>query len=210
MVVQKQKKVTEDFPKRRAPQTPQTTLKKKIPTKCVPVKDLSANEIGEDCVVEQQPHVDDETSLASFRRALDTSSPENLPGRESQIYEVKQFLLSHLEEKRPGSLYISGAPGTGKTAVVRYVLSEIMKESEASGNKKMEFGQIFINCMCRRSGKEIYELVFEKFKKSSKSGPLKEKVRELIFPKSKSSYMMWVQTHFVMSYELNYTYMLVL
>ncbi|CAL8088046.1 unnamed protein product [Orchesella dallaii] len=181
MVVQK--KLTDNFPKRRV--STRTAEKRKLAKS---VKDLSLNENIQDEDIEEQPKID-ESSLESFRKALDTSSPENLPGREAQIYEVKQFLLSNLEQKRSGSMYISGAPGTGKTAVVRYVLDEIMSKG-AKTKKKLSFYQIVINCMCRRSANDIYEVVMDNLKTSSqKSGSYKERVRERVFSKSKSAKM---------------------
>jgi len=54
---------------------------------------------------------------------LHTALPERIVGRESESEQVNAFLEKHLVGRRPGSLYVSGAPGTGKTAV----LSEIIK-----------------------------------------------------------------------------------
>ena len=57
-------------------------------------------------------------SYQNARQALHTALPESLVGRESKISSVSSFLDEHISKKKPGSLYISGAPGTGKTAVV--------------------------------------------------------------------------------------------
>ena len=57
-------------------------------------------------------------SYQNARQALHTALPESLVGRESEISSVSSFLDEHISKKKPGSLYISGAPGTGKTAVV--------------------------------------------------------------------------------------------
>lgn len=179
-----QRKVTDTFPKRR------------VGAKAVS-KRKKGNELDFDDITSDQKQTElpklDSGSIESFRKALDTSSPSNLPCREAQISEIYDFLTEHLTEKKPGSLYISGAPGTGKTAVVNFVLNKIVEDREAE-NKKAGFHQLFVNCMCKRSATDIYELVLEKLKVKSatrtKSSSLKDKVREKLFTKSKSSYMM--------------------
>ncbi|KAK2561443.1 Cell division control protein 6-like protein [Acropora cervicornis] len=64
------------------------------------------------------------------RRALHSSHPENLLCREDEIAEISSFLQSHLNKGKPGSLYISGAPGTGKTACLRKIMFEMKLESK--------------------------------------------------------------------------------
>lgn len=177
-----QTRITENLPKRRAPSARSTSEKRKAKS----VKDLSLNE-NEDLA--QQPIVDENT-IESIRKAFDTSSPENLPGREAQIMEVYEFLNPRITQKLPGSMYISGAPGTGKTAVVRFTLDRIARERK-SGKKTLGFHQIFVNCMCKRSAKEIYEVIWDTVKTARSSAKsLREKVEDKIFAKSKSASMM--------------------
>ena len=64
-----------------------------------------------------------------MRRALHSSHPDNLLCREKEIAEIRSFLLNHLPKGKPGSLYISGAPGTGKTACLTRIMLE-MKVNE--------------------------------------------------------------------------------
>lgn len=47
-----------------------------------------------------------------------------LKGREQQINELRFFLSSQLKKRKPGSLFITGPPGSGKSATVGVVLSE--------------------------------------------------------------------------------------
>lgn len=46
-------------------------------------------------------------------------------GREEETNTLKNYLQKHLKGSLPGSLYISGAPGTGKTAVITKIISEL-------------------------------------------------------------------------------------
>lgn len=55
--------------------------------------------------------------------------PDKLPFREDQINSIAQVLAPVLHGSRPSNLLLYGKTGTGKTAVVRYVLSRLKKES---------------------------------------------------------------------------------
>lgn len=45
-------------------------------------------------------------------------------GRDHEIAEIRSFLSTHLEKQSAGSLYISGAPGTGKTAAALHIIDD--------------------------------------------------------------------------------------
>jgi origin recognition complex subunit 1 len=52
----------------------------------------------------------------------------SLPQRESEFEDIKSFIVHSIKSKSPGSgLYLSGVPGTGKTATVRRVLKNLRK-----------------------------------------------------------------------------------
>lgn len=56
------------------------------------------------------------------KRVLHAAVPDRLHARERETGVIQQFLREHICGRRPGSLYISGAPGTGKTACLSRVL----------------------------------------------------------------------------------------
>lgn len=58
------------------------------------------------------------------RKALDNTFATDLPGREKEINELRDFIKTHIENKTAGSLYISGPPGTGKTASLNIILQD--------------------------------------------------------------------------------------
>ena len=62
---------------------------------------------------------------STVRKALHSSHPDNLLCREKEIAEIRSFLHNHLPKGKPGSLYISGAPGTGKTACLTEIMIEM-------------------------------------------------------------------------------------
>ena len=39
--------------------------------------------------------------------------------------EIRKFLKGHMLAKTAGSLYMSGAPGTGKTAVLTHIIDDL-------------------------------------------------------------------------------------
>ncbi|KAK6044815.1 hypothetical protein COOONC_17680, partial [Cooperia oncophora] len=59
-------------------------------------------------------------TLEDFRRRLHTSEvPERMPCREEEAAEVEKFIRNAISHKGTSSaMYISGVPGTGKTATV--------------------------------------------------------------------------------------------
>ncbi|MDI9644260.1 MAG: ORC1-type DNA replication protein [Candidatus Verstraetearchaeota archaeon] len=69
--------------------------------------------------------------------------PDDLPHREGQILKLAEILAPSLKGSRPSNIFIYGVPGTGKTAVTKYVL----KKLEAEGRKiGVDLGLAYINC----------------------------------------------------------------
>ena len=76
--------------------------------------------------------------LQAARAALHTGTPA--PGqllcRGEQVAAMEQWLDQHLNTNMPGSMYVSGAPGTGKTATLTHLLETKVTK---------EYKSIFIN-----------------------------------------------------------------
>lgn len=122
-------------------------------------------------------------NFALARKALHTSFPTVLPCRSTEINSVYQFLIHHLTEKKPGSLYISGSPGTGKTAVVHHVLEEIVQALPQGRNSP--FHQIFINCMNLSSPVLVFEHIAAELKlKKARGDDLKERIESRVTSKT--------------------------
>ncbi|NXM82117.1 CDC6 protein, partial [Oenanthe oenanthe] len=62
------------------------------------------------------------TCYQQVKQVLHAAVPDRLQGRERETGILRQFLREHVLGRRPGSLYVSGAPGTGKTACLSRVL----------------------------------------------------------------------------------------
>ncbi|XP_030627918.1 cell division control protein 6 homolog [Chanos chanos] len=95
------------------------------------------------------------TSYQSVKQALHTAVPERLLSREQERDSIVSFLEKHVLPGKAASLYISGAPGTGKTACLNCVLQErkvCLKTVQT----------VVINCMTLRSSHAIFPLLSEK------------------------------------------------
>uniref|UniRef100_A0A8C9QWW9 Cell division control protein n=1 Tax=Scleropages formosus TaxID=113540 RepID=A0A8C9QWW9_SCLFO len=93
-----------------------------------------------------------EAQCQSVKQALHTALPERLLSREQEQASIRSFLLDRVKAGCPGSLYISGAPGTGKTACLSCVLQDM--ENDLQSVQK-----IIINCMTLRSSQAIFPRV---------------------------------------------------
>uniref|UniRef100_A0A3B3C5Z2 Cell division cycle 6 homolog (S. cerevisiae) n=1 Tax=Oryzias melastigma TaxID=30732 RepID=A0A3B3C5Z2_ORYME len=100
-----------------------------------------------------------DSRLQSVKRALHTAIPERLLSREAEQASIRRFLQEKVLQSRPGSLYISGAPGTGKTACLNCVLQEM--KGELSGVQT-----VMVNCMSLRSSHAIFPLLASKLQAS--------------------------------------------
>jgi cell division control protein 6 len=69
---------------------------------------------------------------------LNPSHTTEIVGREREIADIRNFLNEKIDTQSGGSLYVSGGPGTGKTACLTLILKEI-----GLGDS------IFVNCISK-------------------------------------------------------------
>ncbi|KAF1394578.1 hypothetical protein PFLUV_G00002500 [Perca fluviatilis] len=99
----------------------------------------------------------DKSRFLSVKRALHTAVPERLLSRDTERAAIRSFLEEKALQRLPGSLYISGAPGTGKTACLNCVLQD-MKAALAPVQT------VVVNCMSLRSSHAIFPLLADKLR----------------------------------------------
>ncbi|XP_004633781.1 cell division control protein 6 homolog [Octodon degus] len=92
------------------------------------------------------------TCYQQAKLVLNTAVPERLPAREAEMEVIRSFLRGHIRGKRAGSLYLSGAPGTGKTACLSRVLQDLKKDMKG-------FKTIMLNCMALRSAQAVFPAI---------------------------------------------------
>uniref|UniRef100_K7ED41 Cell division control protein n=2 Tax=Ornithorhynchus anatinus TaxID=9258 RepID=K7ED41_ORNAN len=113
------------------------------------------------------------TCYQQAKLALNTAVPDRLPAREKEMEAIGHFLKKHVCGKRAGSLYVSGAPGTGKTACLTRILQDL--KGELSGTKV-----IVLNCMSLRSSQAVFPAIARELFQEGASKPAgRDVVRKL-------------------------------
>lgn len=145
-------------PLRRSPrQSPENSPVKKETVK--EEKDEKENKPAE-VTVSNVPSNNTEDPFNVAKRAFHRSGNFKIVGRIEEKAELTSFWYDHVESGKGASIYISGNPGTGKTALVDELLPELMGNSR---DKKV----LKINCMMLKDPlkafKEIAQAVKLKF-----------------------------------------------
>ncbi|KFP80064.1 Origin recognition complex subunit 1 [Acanthisitta chloris] len=98
--------------------------------------------------------------LEEARLRLHVSAvPESLPCREEEFQDIYNFVESKLIDGTGGCMYISGVPGTGKTATVHEVISCLQKAAENDELPSFQFAEI--NGMKLTDPQQAYVQVLE-------------------------------------------------
>ncbi|XP_055387641.1 origin recognition complex subunit 1 [Condylostylus longicornis] len=100
------------------------------------------------------------SDLQVLRENLHVSTvPECLPCRESEYENIYNFVEHKIVSETGGCMYISGVPGTGKTATVTRVISALKKKSANEEIPKFEF--IEINGMRLTEPRQAYVQIYK-------------------------------------------------
>lgn len=85
----------------------------------------------------------EKNELEMIRERLHVSAvPDSLPCRESEFEQIYSFIEDKLSDECGGCIYISGVPGTGKTATVTQVVRKLEKDSKKNAVPKFDFVEI--------------------------------------------------------------------
>jgi cell division control protein 6 len=84
-----------------------------------------------------------------------SSAPTALFGRETERKELEKFISARTKSKKSGCIYISGPPGTGKSAFVNEVCKDI------GTDKAVVTG--YVNCMSVKNAVDLYRTLLEEF-----------------------------------------------
>ncbi|KAK3395885.1 P-loop containing nucleoside triphosphate hydrolase protein [Sordaria brevicollis] len=115
-----------------------------------------------------------------FSRSAD---PGELIGRDDERDKLNAFLERCITTHPSGCLYVSGPPGTGKSAIVN-------KVTDKFASKTSNVHKAYINCMSIKSSKDLYvtlldQLVADKEELSTESDVVAA-LQKLILPKKKT------------------------
>ncbi|XP_066484227.1 cell division control protein 6 homolog [Tiliqua scincoides] len=94
------------------------------------------------------------TCYQQAKSLLHTAVPDQLHAREKETAILHQFLRMHVCGEKPGSLYISGPPGTGKTACFNRALLDL--KTELTGIQT-----VVLNCMALQSSQAVFPAIAE-------------------------------------------------
>ncbi|KAH6612745.1 P-loop containing nucleoside triphosphate hydrolase protein [Boeremia exigua] len=117
--------------------------------------------------------------VAVFARG---SAPTVLFGRDAERNELRSFISQRSKSKKSGCIYVSGPPGTGKSAFV----SDVCRTVAADGSVKTGY----INCMSIKNAVDMYRTLLEEFVDITEiaEGDEMEELRKL-FMQRKTSYV---------------------
>ncbi|SAM00754.1 hypothetical protein [Absidia glauca] len=87
--------------------------------------------------------------------------PDSLPCREDEFDEISGYLESALQEGTGTCVYISGVPGTGKTATVLEVIRGLQYRSEQDVEDVPAFDFVEINGMKLTDANHAYSLLWD-------------------------------------------------
>lgn len=95
-------------------------------------------------------------------------NPMDLPHREGEIRDVASILAPALKGNKPSNLFVYGKTGTGKTAVMKHVTSELRDRGENNGK---EVKIIYLNCKLKKVADTEYRLMAELGRKFNRDIP---------------------------------------
>ncbi|KAL8713501.1 MAG: hypothetical protein Q9220_002363 [cf. Caloplaca sp. 1 TL-2023] len=138
------------------PQTPRhrDALSKKIPVPVTPRRLAVCAQRGPVPCTPRTP-VTPRTLLTVYHGArqsfVRSADPNRLIGRDGERNELRNFIHKGLSQQSGRCLYVSGPPGTGKSALVREVSRDFEDEPKLR--------RTYINCMSIKSTNDLYETI---------------------------------------------------
>lgn len=94
-------------------------------------------------------------ALAGARARLHVSAvPEDLPCREVEFATICEFVRAQLCAGAGSCMFVSGVPGTGKTATIRAVAKALLAERDGGSLNPFEF--VEINGMALTAPQQVY------------------------------------------------------
>ncbi|PRP86001.1 hypothetical protein PROFUN_05772 [Planoprotostelium fungivorum] len=86
-------------------------------------------------------HSDIHVRLSSARQAFTLQEePRSVSGREKELKEIRDWIQEHIDNGSSSSLYISGRPGSGKTATINQLRKDLVSSQSRTNC-------VYINCM---------------------------------------------------------------
>lgn len=111
----------------------------------------------------------DSTPYALARERLHVSAvPDSLPCREDEFMDIMGYIESAIHEATGTCVYISGVPGTGKTATVLEVIRHLQQQAEDKTIPPFDF--VEINGMKLTDPNQAYSILWDCMDRSNNDG----------------------------------------
>ncbi|KAH8370647.1 hypothetical protein KR093_004425 [Drosophila rubida] len=147
---------------RRISTTAATKVKEDAPiTPSQKMKKIRAGELSPSMEQRQQPlDVSNKSQLQLAREQLHVSVvPKSLPCREKEFDNIYSFLEGKIQDQCGGCMYVSGVPGTGKTATVTGVIRTLQRL--VTKDKLPAFEFLEINGMRLTEPRQAYVQIYK-------------------------------------------------
>lgn len=110
-----------------------------------------------------------------------SAEPGQLIGRDNERVQLKEFLQRCSKSQPSGCIYVSGPPGTGKSAMV----NEVTQELAESGVVK----KVYVNCMSIKSSKDLYGTLVDQIcdETDIPDGDVATTIQKIFVPRKKSA-----------------------
>ncbi|KAH8698287.1 putative cell division control protein Cdc6 [Talaromyces proteolyticus] len=110
-----------------------------------------------------------------------SANPGRLIGRERERAEMTSFIEGGMESRKGGCMYISGPPGTGKSAMLDEVCRDLNVHSVVKSTH--------VNCVSMRTARDIYGKLIETLCDDSEVFSMSEaeKLKSMFIPAKKST-----------------------
>lgn len=117
-----------------------------------------------------------------------SAHPGRLVGRDEERSELQTFIAEGIKSKSGRCMYVSGPPGTGKSALV----SEVFRNIQGIQGVKTAY----INCMSAKNSKDVYGKLTSEFDGHDDEADCDEmgRLREMLFPKREASDCVYLVT----------------
>ncbi|KIW01444.1 uncharacterized protein PV09_07202 [Verruconis gallopava] len=109
------------------------------------------------------------------------TASDRLVGREKEREELRDFLQSRLKNCKSGCLYVSGPPGTGKSALVNEICDELTHD--------ISFQRSYVNCMSVKSSKDLSAKLLEDFDQIDVLEGSEEKALKAVFERKNTAHL---------------------
>ncbi|KAI1465803.1 cell division control protein Cdc6 [Daldinia caldariorum] len=113
-----------------------------------------------------------------FSRSAD---PGQLIGRDEERSQLKEFLQRCSKPNPNGCIYVSGPPGTGKSAMINEVTQELVEKKTVK--------KAYINCMSIKSSKDLYGTLIDQIcdETDISEGDAAATIEKLFIPRKKTN-----------------------